>query len=57
MYCKGLMSVHITTDEINKSVKMNKITEKMKNPADCDLLSVLVFYHIMLLVDKNTLNV
>lgn len=51
------MSVSISTDEINKSVKMNKITEQMKNPADCDLLSVLVFYHVLPLADKNTLTV
>lgn len=35
---------------------MNKITEKMKNPADCGLLSVLVFYHILLLADKKHIN-
>lgn len=50
------MSVSITTDEINKSVKMIKITEKIKNPADSDLLSVLVFYHILLQADKKHTN-
>lgn len=38
----------------NKSVQLNTIAEKIKNPADDDLLSTLIFHHILLADKKNT---
>jgi len=49
------MSISVSTYKI-ESAQLNKIAEKIKNPADSDLFSVLIFYHILILEDDKYTN-